>query len=76
MADLRERSIEARLYFPPAHRQPIFHGERRDLPVTDWLADHLLSLPFHAKLGPDDLDVMVTALEQAMGRLAAPVAHH
>lgn len=56
---LRERllddGIEARLYFPPVHRQPIFAAERVDLPVTDHLAAHLLSIPFHSRLEPSEL---------------------
>lgn len=56
--------IEARLYFPPAHRQPVFADlEPVDLPVTDDLAAHMLSLPIHAQLTVDDLDAVVAAIE-------------
>jgi len=57
--------IEARVYFPPAHRQPVFADERHDLPVTDELADRVLSLPFHSRLGPDDLGMVVDAVRRS-----------
>ncbi|HWE66964.1 MAG TPA: DegT/DnrJ/EryC1/StrS family aminotransferase [Acidimicrobiales bacterium] len=75
LSELQTQSIEARLYFPPAHRQPIFCGEQRHLPVTDWLAEHLLSLPFHSKLNSDDLSYMVNSLEDSLGRRVSPMAH-
>jgi perosamine synthetase len=60
---LLSSGIEARLYFPPAHRQPVFADlEPVDLPVTDDLAARMLSLPIHAALTFDDLDVMVDAI--------------
>lgn len=57
--------VEARLYFPPAHRQPVFAGlEVGELPVTEHLAEHMLSLPIHAQLTEDDLDVVVGAVAE------------
>lgn len=60
---LRERllsdGVEARLYFPPAHRQPIFDDDPVDLPVTDWLAEHALSLPAHSGLSDSDIDTVL-----------------
>ena len=45
--DLAQQGIESRVYFPPAHRQPVFGGQPADLPVTDDLAG-TNSLPAHA----------------------------
>jgi len=49
--------IEARVYFVPAHQQPVFtdRGPTSDLPVTDAVAERILSLPVHARLTVDDL---------------------
>lgn len=61
---LLSSGVEARLYFPPAHRQPVFaHLDPVDLPVTDHLAAHMLSLPIHAGLVEADLDAVVAALQ-------------
>lgn len=61
--------IEARLYFPPAHRQPVFADEhgRDELPVTNWAADHALSLPLHARLSEDDLDEIADTVKAILG---------
>ncbi|HEX2575232.1 MAG TPA: DegT/DnrJ/EryC1/StrS family aminotransferase [Aquihabitans sp.] len=54
-AALAEAGIESRVYFPPAHRQPIFAGSPDPvLPVTDEVAADILSLPFHLRLTDDD----------------------
>ncbi len=66
MAELVAAGIEARLYFPPAHRQPVFAPNAAELPVTDWLAEHMLSIPFHWRLSPADLEEIATALEKAV----------
>lgn len=63
---LIEAGIEARLYFPPAHRQPIFDQAATDLEVTDDLSRRMLSLPFHAGLGVGDFDDITMALEGAL----------
>jgi perosamine synthetase len=63
---LQSAGVEARLYFPPAHRQPIFAGQGRSLPVTDDLAGRMLSIPFHSKLKPEELERIAISLESAL----------
>lgn len=59
---LAERRIETRLYFPPAHRQPIFSDTPVDLPVTEDLAAHMLSLPMHARLPAADIEELAATI--------------
>ena len=61
----RERGIETRVYFPPAHKQPIFRSRDVHLPVTEDLAGRILSLPAHSRLTPVDLEEIVSAVGQA-----------
>ncbi|MCB1014224.1 MAG: DegT/DnrJ/EryC1/StrS family aminotransferase [Acidimicrobiales bacterium] len=61
---LAERRIETRVYFPPAHLQPIFAGTRADLPVTEEVAGHMLSLPVHARLPASDIDEVARAIAE------------
>jgi perosamine synthetase len=58
--------IEWRIYFPPAHRQPVF-AELPDprLPVTEAAAERILSIPFHAKLTSDDLGEIARVIRDA-----------
>jgi perosamine synthetase len=61
------QGIEARVYFPPAHRQPIFESRApADLPVTDWLADRMLSLPIHSRLTAGEVDEIVGEVEEGL----------
>ena len=66
MERLHEAGIDARLYFPPAHHQPIFSGQGGSLPVTDELASRMLSIPFHAKLTQNELEYIANSLDEAL----------
>jgi perosamine synthetase len=64
---LEAHGIETRLYFPPAHQQPIFRAGAPVLPVTERLSQQLLSLPFHSLLTSHDLADMAEAVAEAVG---------
>jgi perosamine synthetase len=74
ISDLAHQGIESRVYFPPAHRQPVFGGAPPDLPVTDDLAGRILSLPMHSRLTPDEVADVAAAVAAAMDRAAAASA--
>jgi len=59
---LAEHRIETRVYFPPAHRQPIFAPAATDLPVTEEVAGHMLSVPVHAQLPTSDIEAVAAAI--------------
>ena len=64
-----DMGIEARVYFPPAHRQPVFAatgGPAAELPVTEDLARRMLSLPFHSRLTSDELADVAGSLQDAI----------
>jgi perosamine synthetase len=63
--------IEARLYFPPAHRQPIFAQVHAELPVTEDLSHRMLSLPFHSRLSPEQFEEVAATLETALDALGS-----
>ncbi|MEZ5178260.1 MAG: DegT/DnrJ/EryC1/StrS family aminotransferase [Acidimicrobiales bacterium] len=64
---LTAAGIENRIYFPPAHRQPIFaHLPDPHLPATDAAAGRILSLPFHSRLREEDLAFIAEVLEGAL----------
>lgn len=63
---LLAEGIEARLYFPPAHRQPVFADVTTLLPVTDDLAARLVSVPFHSRITVDDMADIADALTSAV----------
>lgn len=71
LSSLLAQGIEARIYFPLAHRQPIFADMEVRLPVTEEVSEHILSLPFHTRLGFAELEEVAVALEVAV-RSTAP----
>jgi perosamine synthetase len=74
ISDLARQGIESRVYFPPAHRQPVFGSSPPNLPVTDDLAGRILSLPVHSRLTPDEVADVAAAVAAAMDRTAATSA--
>lgn len=67
-ATLAAAGIETRVYFPPAHRQPIFADtDPGSLPVTDELADSILSLPVHTRVTDDDLQEIAAVTATTIG---------
>ena len=66
LGSLLEVGIEARLYFPPVHLQPVFLDPRVSLPRTERLAQEMLSVPFHSRLTRAELDTIADALRQAV----------
>jgi perosamine synthetase len=69
------KGIEARIYFPPAHLQPIFAGQRRGLPVTEAIAAKMLSIPMHSKLKLDELVQIADAIEEAVSEHKSERVH-
>jgi perosamine synthetase len=63
---LVRRGIEARIYFPPVHLQPVFAGRGIRLPVTEAVADRMLSIPIHSQLSPGELAEIADGLEAAV----------
>jgi len=66
LAFLLRHGIEARVYFPPVHLQPIFAGQPVRLPVTEAIARRMLSVPMHAQLTAADLAEIADCLEAAV----------
>jgi perosamine synthetase len=64
---LAERGIESRLYFPLAHRQPVFEGSSVHLPISEALAASVVSLPLHQGLGRDELTEVAAAVAEVLG---------
>jgi UDP-2-acetamido-2-deoxy-ribo-hexuluronate aminotransferase len=54
------------IYYPvPAHRQQMFApmgGSDHSLPVTDWLAERVLSLPMHTEMDIEQLEAVSSAV--------------
>jgi UDP-2-acetamido-2-deoxy-ribo-hexuluronate aminotransferase len=56
---LAQHKIPSMIYYPvPAHRQKMFAhfgSAQRELPVTDWLTERVISLPMHTEMDQEQL---------------------
>ncbi|HYK88918.1 MAG TPA: DegT/DnrJ/EryC1/StrS family aminotransferase [Acidobacteriota bacterium] len=67
MRFLADREVETRAYFyPPVHRQAYFVGyANRSLPKTDRLAGRVITLPFFTSITQEEMEYIVSALQDA-----------
>ncbi|MFI2078477.1 DegT/DnrJ/EryC1/StrS family aminotransferase [Streptomyces triculaminicus] len=65
-AALRAQGIGVGVHYPPNHLQPAFAAWHRPLPATEQAGAEILSLPFHQHLTETDIDLVVSALAQAL----------
>jgi dTDP-3-amino-3,4,6-trideoxy-alpha-D-glucose transaminase len=66
---LQQRGVETAIHYPlPAHLQPVYHGlaEPGSLPVTERLANTVLSLPIYPELTDAEIDAVAGAVREAL----------
>ncbi len=72
---LRTHHIGCSNYFPPIHLQPFYmkeHGFKKgDFPLTEYVADRTIALPFHNHLTPMEIEAVVHHLKQAISQRLA-----
>jgi dTDP-4-amino-4,6-dideoxygalactose transaminase len=69
LAALREREIEAGVYYPRCvHQHPLYQelGIGGSFPVAEQAAAEVLSLPVHPALSPEDLERIATAVNESI----------
>jgi dTDP-4-amino-4,6-dideoxygalactose transaminase len=71
-AALKAEGIPSAIYYPkPLHRQEAyrhFPADENGLPVSDLLADEVISLPMHAYLDEATQDRVIAAVRRAVGK--------
>ena len=68
---MRDRGIGVGVHYPPNHLQPAFARWHRPLPVTETIAEEIMSLPFHPAMDEDDVQMVVSALADALHHAGA-----
>jgi dTDP-4-amino-4,6-dideoxygalactose transaminase len=75
---LNERGIPSQVYYPiPMHRQSAYRHYPAlpgGLPVSDFLSEHVLSLPFHPYLEPAQQDRIAAAVHEFMASATVETA--
>jgi len=69
---LNDNGIPAMIYYPvPGHKQKMFehfNAAPRELPVTDWLTERVISIPMHTELDEEQLEYITSkVLEYSAG---------
>lgn len=66
-AHLRGVGVDTGIHWQPGHRYSLFRDSRRgDLPVTDLVADEILSLPLHSEMSLEMLEYVVAGIRSFM----------
>ncbi len=61
---LDQNGIGSAVHYPlPVHRQPLYEkGMNGPCPVSEWLSDHILSLPVHPGITADDCETICSCI--------------
>ena len=66
LSKLRSKGIEASSYYShPVHRTPYYKNKIK-LPITDWAAAHVLSLPIHPKVSSKNIEFIAKSLREIL----------
>jgi perosamine synthetase len=71
---LRADGINCGVHYVPNHQQPAFKKFKRSLPVTERLADEIISLPLHTRLRADQIEQVISKVGHFL-RGALPAKH-
>jgi len=68
MSRLRESGVQTTIHYPPIHEMEYYRDRYPgvSLPLTEQFAGRELTLPLHAKMRPEDVDHVATALAAAI----------
>jgi len=59
--EMKAKEIQVSVHFPPLHLQPAYKDYKVSLPNTEWVWDHIVSLPIYPYM--DDKDILTVANE-------------
>ena len=63
---LAEAGIQTSVHYPAVHKFMIYKDYYVDLPITDYVADNLITLPMHSKLNKADVEYIAKIIEKSL----------
>ncbi len=67
---LREKGVQARNYFAPIHLQPFYREKfgykKGDFPITDFVSDRTIALPFFTEITEEEVNYVVKNLKESI----------
>jgi perosamine synthetase len=71
--EMGKKGIQTRNYFAPIHLQPFyveqFGFKRGNFPVTDFVSDRTISIPFYTMMREEEVDYVVENLKEIIGKI-------
>ncbi len=64
---LAEAGIQTSVHYPAVHRFSIYRDFYRDLPLTDYVTDNLITLPMYSRLNESDVTYIAENLKRILG---------
>lgn len=65
---LQEKGIQTSVHYPAVHRFKINQSCMADLPKTEYITDHEITLPMYAALTENEVDYICSILEEALDK--------
>jgi dTDP-4-amino-4,6-dideoxygalactose transaminase len=65
-AKLTENGIQTSMHYPAVHRFSIYKQYYKELPVTDYLVNNLITLPMYSKLTKDQITFICNTLNESL----------
>ena len=66
---MAEAGIQTSIHYPAVHRFSIYKAYYTDLPVTDYVADNLITLPMYGSLSESDIGYISKCLETGLAHV-------
>ena len=63
---LAAAGIQTSIHYPPVHLFSTYQDDRRDLPITEQIANRLITLPMYSSLSNQDVDFISNSLIQIL----------
>ncbi len=67
---LGDKGIQSRNYFAPIHLQPFYREKfgykKGDFPITDFVSDRTIALPFFTEITEEEIDYVVDKLKESI----------
>ena len=63
---LKERGIETSIHYPPVHKFSVYEPYAVELPNTEFVADHEITLPLYKALGIDEISYISNQIRSSL----------
>lgn len=66
---LADQGIQTSVHYPPAHRFKIYQPCKQSLPVTEFVADHEVTLPMYGTLTDEEISYICDTIKEGLDQI-------